>query len=83
MPMGREGMADMGEMDMPQPPNSIPMRGGPGAFGNIDMGGMFTILKVREDLTSYDEDPGWYEHPQGTVARPATAAELAADGVET
>ncbi|HBQ18496.1 MAG TPA: copper oxidase, partial [Myxococcales bacterium] len=49
----------------------------------IDMGGMFTILKVREDLTSYDEDPGWYEHPQGTVARPATAAELAADGVET
>ena len=83
MTMGTDGMAEMGEMDMPVPDNSIPMRGGPGAFGRIDMGGMFTILKVREDLTSYDEDPGWYEHPEGTVARPATAAELAADGVET
>ena len=32
------------------------------------MGGMFTILKVRENLRSYDEDPGWYEHPPGTLA---------------
>jgi hypothetical protein len=31
------------------------------------MGGMFTVLKVRDDITSYD-DPGWYEAPQGTVA---------------
>ena len=82
MPMGREGMAEMGEMQMPQPPNSIPMRGGPGAHGNIDMGGMFTILKVRENLSSYDEDPGWYDPPEGTQARPATAAELRSDGIE-
>jgi len=80
MPMGRDGMADMGDMEMPQPPNSIPMGGGPGAFGRIDMGGMFTIFKVRESLDSYD-DPGWYEHPEGTLARPATAGELRADGI--
>jgi len=82
MTMGQSGMAGMGDMEMPVPDNSIPMRGGPGAFGNIDMGGMFTILKVRENLTNYD-DPGWFENPPGTVARRATAAELAADGVET
>ena len=80
MTMGQNGMAAMGEMEMPVPDNSIPMRGGPGAFGNIDMGGMFTILKVRENLASYD-DPGWFENPPHTVARQATAAELAADGV--
>jgi hypothetical protein len=32
------------------------------------MGGMFTILKVRDGITSY-EDPGWYKHPAGTLAR--------------
>lgn len=81
MSMGQDGMAAMGEMDMPVPDNSIPMRGGPGAFGNIDMGGMFTLLKVRPNLTSY-EDPGWFQNPAGTVARTATAAELSADGIE-
>lgn len=29
---------------------------------------MFTVVKVRDDLKSYDEDPGWYRHPEGTVA---------------
>jgi hypothetical protein len=42
------------------------------------MGGMFTILKVREGIASY-EDPGWYKHPPGTVSEPATAAELKRD----
>ena len=27
------------------------------------MGGMFTVLKVRDGITSYD-DPGWYKHPR-------------------
>ena len=80
MPMGRNGMAAMGEHDMPHPGNSIPMRGGPGAFGRIDMGGMFTIFKVRATLDDY-ADPGWYEHPEGTVARRATEEELRADGI--
>jgi hypothetical protein len=48
MTMGHRGMSDMAEMQMPVPPNSIPMRGGPAAFGYSDMGGMFTLLKVRE-----------------------------------
>lgn len=76
MTMGNTGMGGMGEMNMPVPRNSLPMRGGDGPFGYIDMGGMFTILKVRDGLTTYD-DPGWYAHPAGTVAGPATAEELA------
>jgi hypothetical protein len=34
------------------------------------MGGMFTVVKVRDDLArgSY-ADPGWYANPRGTVAR--------------
>lgn len=41
--------------------------GSPGPFGVIELGGMFTILKVRNNLTSY-VDPGWYQHPPGTIA---------------
>jgi hypothetical protein len=66
MPMGATGMGDM--MDMGKPRNSMFMGGGVGPFGNIFMGGMFTIVKIRENLRSYDEDPGWYDHPPGTVA---------------
>jgi FtsP/CotA-like multicopper oxidase with cupredoxin domain len=69
MSMGASGMADMAEhlAHMKVPQNSIPMKGGQGPFGTIDMGGMVTVLKVREDIDSY-EDPGWYDHPRGTVA---------------
>jgi hypothetical protein len=45
------------------------------------MGGLFTIIKVRDRLASYDDDPGWYQHPPGTVALKATEAELARDGI--
>jgi hypothetical protein len=39
------------------------------------MGGMFTVVKVREDLAPGDyRDPGWYQHPQGTVAREVEVA---------
>jgi FtsP/CotA-like multicopper oxidase with cupredoxin domain len=41
---------------------------GKGPFGNIEMGGMFTVVKVRDHLKSYDEDPGWYKHPEKTIA---------------
>jgi hypothetical protein len=67
-------------MSMPVPKNSIPMMGSKGPHDVITMGGMFTILKVREGLTSY-ADPGWYEAPEGTRARAATAEELARDGI--
>jgi manganese oxidase len=66
MAMGGAGMGGM--MDMGQPKNTLPMMAGQGPFGPVEMGGMFTILKVREGITSY-EDPGWYKHPEGTVAR--------------
>jgi hypothetical protein len=33
-------------------------------------------------LKSYDEDPGWYQHPPGTVMVKASDAELARDGIE-
>jgi manganese oxidase len=78
MTMGESGMADMGETSMPVPRNSIPMVGAPGKHGYIDMGGMFTIVKVRENLTSYD-DPGWYENPPGTLASLASNDELQRD----
>jgi hypothetical protein len=78
MAMGESGMADMGEMGMPVPRNSIPMLGAQGKHDYIDMGGMFTIVKVRENLTSYD-DPGWYENPPGTLASLASNDELQRD----
>jgi len=82
MTMGESGMGNMGAMSeaMGVPPNSIPMRGGTGPFGPIDMGGMFTIVKVREGISTY-EDPGWYRHPPGTVAERASAAAMRADGI--
>lgn len=83
MTMGHEGM-DMGRMAevMPMPRNTISMKGAVGPFGDyISMGGMVTVLKVRDRLKSYDQDPGWYEHPAGTVAMKVTATELARDGI--
>jgi hypothetical protein len=69
MIMGPTGMGDMAEMQatMGTPRNSIPMLGGAGPFGPIEMGGMFTVVKVRDGLTGY-EDPGWYRAPRGTTA---------------
>ena len=69
MVMGEKGMADMGAMEMPLPDNTLPMMTGQGPFGPIEMGGMFTVVKVREGLARNDyKDPGWYQHPAGTIA---------------
>jgi FtsP/CotA-like multicopper oxidase with cupredoxin domain len=84
MTMGHTGM-DMGKMAevMPYPRNTISMKGATGPFGDyISMGGLMTILKVRDRLASYDADPGWYEHPAGTVAVRATDADLTRDGID-
>jgi len=74
MAMGEAGMAehqehtDMGHM--PGPENTLPMMMGKGPFGNLEMGGMFSVIKVRDDLGANDySDPGWYRHPSGTVAK--------------
>jgi FtsP/CotA-like multicopper oxidase with cupredoxin domain len=81
MEMGEHGMAEHAEhmaMDhMALPENTLPMMTGEGPFGLLEMGGMFTVLKIRENLAAGDyRDPGWYQHPPGTVARLADAAEL-------
>jgi hypothetical protein len=68
MVMGSTGMA-MGEMEMPAPDNTLPMMTGSGQFGPVEMGGMFTVMKVREGLGRDDySDPGPYKFPAGTVA---------------
>ena len=80
MIMGQDGMSGMAEMQMDGPANSISTALGKGPFGPIMMGGMFTIVKVR-DKTNGQEDPGWYENPQGTLTRLASGEELARDGI--
>jgi FtsP/CotA-like multicopper oxidase with cupredoxin domain len=67
MAMGSNGMHSMMEMGMEGPPNTLMMMGGPGPFGQVGMGGMYTTLKVREEGHLTDE---WYQHPKGTVAYP-------------
>jgi FtsP/CotA-like multicopper oxidase with cupredoxin domain len=69
MVMGERGMADMGQMEMPIPENTAPMMTGKGPYGGIEMGGMFSLLKVRHDQQPGDyKDPGWYPQPPGTQA---------------
>ncbi|MFZ9510544.1 MAG: multicopper oxidase domain-containing protein, partial [Burkholderiaceae bacterium] len=69
MVMGERGMADMGEMEMALPDNTAPMMTGTGPFGPIEMGGMFTMMKVRREQKPGDySDPGWYRQPPGTQA---------------
>ena len=77
MPMGETGMSEMTEMaemmDMPLPENTLPMMTGKAQFGAVEMGGMFTVVKVREGLARNDyKDPGYYKHPKGTVASEVT-----------
>jgi FtsP/CotA-like multicopper oxidase with cupredoxin domain len=75
MVMGERGMADMGEMEMPLPDNTLPMMTGTGPFGALEMGGMFTTLKVRRDQAPGDyRDPGWFTQPPGTRAFEWTGA---------
>ena len=81
MVMGERGMADMAEMEMPLPDNTIPMMTGAGPFGSVEMGGMFSVLKVRRDQRAGDySDPGWYRHPPGTIASEWTGALPASAG---
>lgn len=74
MAMGKNGMAEhaghvaMGMLSGPE--NTLPMMSGEGQFGPIEMGGMFTVLKVRNDLRPGDyRDPGWYAYPPDKMAR--------------
>jgi manganese oxidase len=77
MVMGTTGMEH--EHAMPVPENSAPMLPGQDQFGP-SMGGMATVLKVREGPVGY-EDPGPYTFPEGTVARKATPEEMREAGI--
>ena len=98
MAMGQFGMGEHQEHTdsghMRGPDNTLPMMMGKGPFGNIEMGGMFTLVKTRDDIAPGDfSDPGWYRHPEGTVARrissnpdygsPARRGKPASTGSET
>ncbi len=65
MAMGEHGMGNM--MNMGGPKNWVPMMSGDGPYGAIEMGGMFTVVKIRDGIKSY-EDPGAYQPPAGTRA---------------
>jgi hypothetical protein len=55
---------------MELPANTFPMMTGTGPYGPIEMGGMFTTLKVRADQKPGDyTDPGVYQMPPGSQAR--------------
>lgn len=76
MAMGEKGMDEhqMHSKHMQGPENTLPMMAGVGQFGNIGMGGMFTVMKIRDQLKPGDEG-GWYDNPPGTVADVATGPE--------
>jgi len=76
--MGQAGMADMATMKMPLPENTLPMMMGEGPFGGLEMGGMFSVVKVRRNQKRGDYgDPGWFTHPKGSQAWEWTGAPLA------
>ncbi|WP_341677259.1 copper oxidase [Niveibacterium sp. SC-1] len=91
MVMGDRGMADMGEMEMPLPDNTLPMMTGTGPHGPIEMGGMFTTVKVRRDQRPGDyKDPGWYRARKDSIAyewsgesAPVSRAQAAPEDVRT
>ncbi|MFT3696103.1 MAG: copper oxidase [Kofleriaceae bacterium] len=78
MTMGHAGMSEMSTMRMPQPANAISMVGGEGPHGVIDMGGMFTLVKIRDSL-SPGQDPGWYR--ASSTASEATSTDLLGDDI--
>ncbi len=72
--MGETGMAEhqrhaqMGHHKGPE--NTLPMMMGKGPHGDLEMGGMFTMVKVRDEIATGDfRDPGWFKNPPNSVAR--------------
>ena len=81
VPMGETGMAEHSEhiamsksggmhhgAGFAGPRNTLPMMTGEGPFGPLEMGGMFTIVKIRDRITN-ENNVGWYKNPPGTLAR--------------
>jgi len=74
MAMGESGMAehqvhtDMGHM--PGPENTLPMMMGEGRYGKLEMGGMFSMIRVRDQLGPVAD---LYAAPDGTQAKKVSA----------
>jgi manganese oxidase len=51
-----------------------------GGHGYVTMGGMVTVLKVRDGIADY-ADPGFYTPPPGTLANVTTPEDMARDGI--
>ncbi len=74
MAMGENGMAehqihtDMGHM--PGPENTLPMMMGEGLYGKLEMGGMFSMIRVRDQL---GDKADLYRAPEGTQAKKVDA----------
>jgi hypothetical protein len=73
MAMGAAGMSEHAghvSMGLAGPDNTLPMMTGAGLYGLIEMGGMFTVLKVRDGQKPGDfTDPGFYKAPAGKIAQ--------------
>jgi manganese oxidase len=74
-PMVTGGMADMGVMEMPMPDSALPMMTGVGQCGPLEVGSMFTVMKVRQGLGASDyRDPCPYRNPDDTIVHEAEVA---------
>ena len=70
------GMGEMGSMEMPLPDNTLPMMTGFAQFGPVEMGGMFSVVKVRPGLA------GERLQGSGLVQAPGGDGRLRVDGRE-
>jgi len=60
-------MADMAEMEMPLPDNTLPMMSGQGPYGPVEMAAMF----YPDEGAARAEAAADYSDPSGTSSRPA------------
>jgi hypothetical protein len=61
-------------MEMPMPDNTLPMMTGFGQFRPIEMGGIFTVMKIREGLAANEyKDPGPTSIPREQLHTSSTA----------
>ncbi len=71
MPMMERGIGNMHEMGRPK--NTLPMMTGEGPCGPVEMGGMFTVMKTRDELPG-----GTARIPASTCIRPAASRQSCA-----
>jgi len=79
--LGTKGMRDMTESGRPIPKNSIPMLGYDGQFGSTVIGGMANILRVRKNLTSY-ENTQPYKFPKCSMVKKVSKKQMDKDGID-